>query len=468
MSAPDFRNLAAAIEDTRLAAIDMDPGPPDITDFDQLRGRLIPARVKLSPVYQREFFDPFSATLNDLDASGFARVLRSDPNREGVAGLLLDSAQAILQFTEGFSPKPLVAFQQVIADLYDGFLSAEDRRGVLPPDRGIIAPLVKFGNPEFGPYTWTIEATGEVLRAGAGIVSMPPSHARKALLGWSALGHETGGHDIMAADTGLKGQIATAIQRQVLQAINDVRLARYWSSRVDETASDVLGILNMGPAVGVGLIGYFRGLNATQAAAKLRNNGPSDDPHPADIVRGFLAAETIRLLEFSDATAWANAIEAETMRDVTSIRLANIRVNTAQAKQMAAAVAKAIVETPFPAIENVALGDIQNWRDIDESIVASIRSLLVTPGGSLPAGAFAAHVVAAAVTLVVSSSAVSISLIFARMVDLLKQMFDRNPTFGPLHIRQAGNVSRDRAYIPNIEAEEEAPPPKTKVKATGQ
>src|SRR5262245_20541758 len=102
MSAPDFRNLAAATEDSRLAAIDMDPGPPDPTDFDQLRGRLTPARAKLSPLYQREFFDPYSATLNDLGASGFARVLRNDPNREGTAGLLLDAAQAILQFAEGF------------------------------------------------------------------------------------------------------------------------------------------------------------------------------------------------------------------------------------------------------------------------------------------------------------------------------------------------------------------------------
>ena len=37
-------------------------------------------------------------------------------------------------------------FQEVISDLYDGFLSAEDRRGVKEPDFETIPPLVKPGS----------------------------------------------------------------------------------------------------------------------------------------------------------------------------------------------------------------------------------------------------------------------------------------------------------------------------------
>lgn len=67
-------------------------------------------------------------------------------------------------------------------------------------------------------------------------------------------------------------------------------LPDYWASRIDETASDVLGVLNLGPAAAIGLIGYFRGIRAAISGdARLQNNGSSNDPHPADILRGYLA-----------------------------------------------------------------------------------------------------------------------------------------------------------------------------------
>lgn len=76
-----------------------------------------------------------------------------------------------------------------------------------------------------------------------------------------------------------------------------------------------MGVLNMGPAAGIWLVVYFRGLNAAfTGVATLRNDGPSGDPHPADILRGFLAAATVRLLSFDDAVTWADAIEQETER----------------------------------------------------------------------------------------------------------------------------------------------------------
>jgi len=162
-----------------------------------------------------------------------------------------------------------------------------------------------------------------------GIVNLPPANARHGLLAWPALGHETGGHDILHADNGLLDEVSGAV-RTALSADNATKqLADYWASRIDETASDVLGILNMGPAPAIGLIGFFRGLNAAFTGnATLRNTGPSNDPHPADIVRGFLAAATVRQLEFSDASAWGDVIEAETQKDVNTIRLAGKNVST--------------------------------------------------------------------------------------------------------------------------------------------
>ena len=50
------------------------------------------------------------------------------------------------------------ALQEVVSDLYAGFLSAEDRRGVKPPDHGVLPPLVLWGSAEAGPYTWPVTA----------------------------------------------------------------------------------------------------------------------------------------------------------------------------------------------------------------------------------------------------------------------------------------------------------------------
>lgn len=164
-------------------------------------------------------------------------------------------------------------------------------------------PLVKWGSVAEGPYTWPVTATASC-GVTAPIVSLPAPNARAGLLAWAALAHETAGHDVLEADTGLRAELSRAVREALLAAKLGSALAGYWADRLDEAAADVLGILNMGPAAGVGLIGYFRALNAAwRGRAQLRNVGSADDPHPADIVRGWLAAETVRLLSFKEAKA---------------------------------------------------------------------------------------------------------------------------------------------------------------------
>ena len=184
---PDFSNLKRATDDVLLAANDTDAGPADERDFAKLRTRLTTARLKLPPLYRDAVYDPFVAELDRLGDAGYKEVLASDPNNESSGRLMLDIAQAILQQAENFSQSATDAYQEVISDLYDGFLSAEDRRGVKKPDRSVVPPLVKWGEPASGPYTWPAEAT-ESFNLKTGIVSMPPAHARHGLLAWAALG----------------------------------------------------------------------------------------------------------------------------------------------------------------------------------------------------------------------------------------------------------------------------------------
>ena len=294
---PDISNLPQCIDDVKNAAFDSDTGPSNPMDYNQLRGRLEASREKLPPLYQKAVFEPFVKMLNDIGKDGFHEILL---RRDDLPLLMFDIAHAILQKGEGYNHKSTDAFQEVVSDLYDGFLSNEDRQGVKRPDKSVIPPLVKWGNPDMGPYTIPVDAASEAFGLQTGIVNLPPVNARRGILAWAALGHETGGHDILHADTGLPEELSRYVFNELSEQDLGHILPRYWASRIDETASDVLGILNMGPAAGIGLIGYFRGLNAAgpRREPKLRNKGPLKDVHPADILRGYLAASTVRLLRF--------------------------------------------------------------------------------------------------------------------------------------------------------------------------
>ena len=449
MAELDISNLGNCVEDARLAGLDQDPGPPDSTDFFSLRGRLEAVRARFSPLYQEVAFDPFVAKLDRLGENGFNRILIGDPTRAGIAGTMLDIAQALLQRGERDEAKALGSFEEVVSDLYDGFLSAEDRRGVAPPDKETDPPLVKFGNPGDGPYTWPVDAT-QTFGLRVAVVNLPPVNAHHGLLAWPALGHETAGHDILHADNGLLGEVSDAVRKGLMHEKGTTSLAGYWADRIDETASDVFGILNMGPAAGIGLIGYFRGLNAAFGlGAHLRTIGPSNDPHPADILRGFLAAETVRLLEFDGAAAWSALIEEETEKDLAEIRLAGKVVDASTAKASAQTVAREIVTHRMDSLEQHALGDIQTWRNTDEEIGQELAASLMTANPIPPdlPKIYAAHMVAAA-TMAALAGRANIPAIFGRMLDLLKAKNDANPTFGPLLVRHPGNISRDRAYLP--------------------
>ena len=110
-----------------------------------------------------------------------------------------------------------------------------------------------MGQPGFGPYTWPVDAA-ETFDVKCGIVSLPPAHARRDVLAWATLGHETAGHDILGADGGLPEELSNKVLMALEKESMPAGLDEYWASRIDETASDVMSILNMGPAAAIGLI----------------------------------------------------------------------------------------------------------------------------------------------------------------------------------------------------------------------
>ena len=446
-----FPGMAGAAKDAEAAALKDDAGPAEPAHYPELLAQLQAAQGKFPPLYEENFVIPFTRTMQQLGAEKFAAILVRDKNRERSAGLMLDLAQAILQRATGYAGTATRAYQELVSDLYAGFLSAEDRKGIKPPDRGVIPPLVKWGYPESGPYTWPVDGAAS-FQVKAGVVSLPPPNATLGLVAWSTLGHETAGHDILHADTGLQRELARALQKNLLPL--GAGLADYWSKRIDETSSDVMGLLNIGPAAGIGLIAYFRGLNAAFTnSPHLSPEGPKDDDHPADLLRGYLAAEVVALLKFKERVAWSNAIARETDKDRGTIVLDGWPVSYAVARRSAKILARTLVQTKAKALEGHALGEIQNWREVDEEKVGIVRNALRAgeplPSTDGPGRIYAAHIVAGAV-IEACATGTGIPLLQSRMIALLSTAHEENPSWSPLYVLHSGEVERDYFLKPAL------------------
>ena len=442
-----LNNLPDLIEETRTAILCGSDGPQDPLLFEDLMTRVKKSRRSLPPVYRNAVCDGFIQTLDEMGPEGFAILQRRDPERRSEAAMLFDVAQAILQNGEQYAGLATDAFQEVVSDLYDGFLSAEDRMDVKPPDWSVLAPLVKWGSPEYGPYVFTAPGTSAV-GIECSVVNLPLAHIHGGLLAWTALPHETAGHAILHADDGLHEELAAQVYKAVEQEFDSsnpalaTRLANYWAWKIDETASDILGILNAGPTIAVGLIGYFRALDRVYGGeGKLSLTSPWGADHPADIMRAYLGAETVRQCSFSTAKEWAEAIVSEADKDLgenAKIELdvdggdgIEFAVTRAQARESAAIVAETIVRRPIEALENASLLNIQDWMDEDEQITEYLGQFLVQEGELFPQLAeshYAAHVVAAA--MLSSLKGNPVETVFSRMQQILKRMHDANPSWG--------------------------------------
>jgi phosphoglycolate phosphatase-like HAD superfamily hydrolase len=449
---PNLSGMIACISDSRLTVKDRTPGPRNIKDYKRLMRQLKVAKRSLPPVYQESCADPFLAELQKRGAWGFRRTVKADPKLEGEAGLMFDIAQSILQNRDGAKLADATdAFEEVASDLYDGFLSAEDRAGIKQPDHTVLAPLVKWGDPDSGPYTWPVDATEKTFDFEAAVVSLPPANAQRGLLGWTLLSHETAGHDILHADEHLEEEYAAKVLAALRQARIGQGLDEYWSQRIDETASDVMGILNMGPAAAIGMVVYFRGWNAADGnKPKLSNDGALDDMHPADILRGFVAASTVRMLSFAGAADWAKAIEDEVRKDLDQVKLGDFAISRDLAMRSCEIVASTLATARMPALNHHSLIEIQNWRDHDEDIVRELQANLLKDapaGGSREDGIYAAHVVAAA-TMTVLAGKKDLKSTFKWMLKVLKKMHDSNPSWGSLYVAHPGDIARHFVHAP--------------------
>ena len=422
---------------------------------------------RLPPIYEDPFLNPLKKLTTDVEYALILERLHARGN-----GPWSDWLAAIGQRQPGSLQKATQAFEETISDLYDGFLSMEERRGVKPPDHQTVSPLVKWGNPRSGPYTWPA-TTGLRLGMEMSVVSMPPAYARNIAL-WAALGHETGGHDILHADEGLLAEIATLVERRILDAgkkrplrgtfaqVNGRRVpvaefaAYYWKHCIDETASDVCGLINLGPAAGVGLAVLL---------IPIRNNtlptvNHVEDVHPIDALRIFLAAEVVEDipdLELSLARAWSKALAAvadQYIPNKSGFGLYSVDaagnpyweavIPYEPMLETVRVVASTIAFTPLESLENHSLSEINTWSNSDERLTVRLaQDFLSGRSPSLAAGPagetiYAAHVLSAAVLALANGAPIEPST--ERAINALVELYNQNPVWRGFPVRYRGDV----------------------------
>jgi hypothetical protein len=297
---------------------------------------------------------------------------------------------------------PLKRFEAVISNLYRSFLSDEQRVKVSLPLIETIPPLATFAPiADQGPFTLPSDAVKQLLNIPIGIVSLPGSY-RKHPLVWPALAHECGGHDVLHADPGLLQELAHGAASLPHLPPN---IGRLWAGWMDEAASDVYGLLNVGPAFAVSLSAFFSALRSAEASPAtqlgpisnvlpIQNNAPAD-VHPVDILRIHLAigvTAQLTSLSASRKLDWLSVLRnlaIEAAGGKTTIEVVNIAngqlVQSLPLGPMAEAaqvVGGYIATVKLAALGGKSIQDIETWDDTDDAAAQTIR-VAASKGSSL-------------------------------------------------------------------------------------
>src|SRR5689334_541676 len=158
-AAVDFSNLNSCVDDVKHALASPETVMLFTTDYNQLMAQLNNPSVQTAfpAVYLQAVVNPFINYLQKLGVRGFASIFNprtSDSQAQFLQQIIPDIAEAVLQNSKGYAEKATDAFQEVVNDLYDGFLSEEDRVSnetglpIKPPDQGVLPGIVKWGNPD--------------------------------------------------------------------------------------------------------------------------------------------------------------------------------------------------------------------------------------------------------------------------------------------------------------------------------
>ena len=461
-----------------------------VEDFDQIDYfvskenvlNLVDEGYKILPsVYHKSFLDPLKGIILNYYEELLGFVSRNKNDDGSIPGPYRDWLDSIYQHKTGYMKKYSKAFEEYCSDIYDGFLSNEERVGVKPPDYQKVSPLIRWGGE--GPYTYpangpTVSTSSSYL-INMGIVCMPISYS-KNIMYWIANGHEAAGHDILHADDGLLNEIEDKIIKEIdedetLKAVTinynnrNIPFSEfakwYWRYTMDETASDVLGSLNLGPAFGIGLALLFSSPNKFTDKPLLRTRRPIEDLHPIQSLRVLLAAETIKNIPELDneiANNWADFLETIAYKYIENKENFELYVTNRVTKTQKTVVtiphdilkktlpilAKTIAFSPLKQIENHSFNEINTWSTSDEFLTQEIAENIINDK-ELPIKdpVYPAHIISGAIMALINSSKLDLISVTEKAISALNKIYDNNHVFRGLPFNYKSDIyTRDLSY----------------------
>jgi hypothetical protein len=456
MNASNYIPMCKAFLSNVRFAEDSPVGSPAGSPFDAtMLARIVqPARTLLPAAYRTGYVDPLLTALPEV-----VTVLRQQLNQEMQGGMSRSDALAdvtsiadtlvgaVRDWGEPEYRGPLGRFEAVVSNFYRSFLSAEQRAQAALPLVEFLPPLVTFApTAAGGPFTLPSDAVKDLVSAPIGIVSLPGSYRAHPLL-WPALAHETGGHDVLHADPGLLDELARGVA--ALPTIPK-GIAALWNAWMDEAASDVYGLLNIGPAFAVSLAAFFSALGASNAThpskiGTVRTQLPVvgrqlADVHPVDLLRLYLAMGVVdSLVHLSSArrTMWLTLLDAIAQVaadgamtiDVVDVsaRVVVQKLPLAPMADAAKQVGKFIAAQKLKALHAHSIQDIETWDDADEEAATAIAAAVNQ--GAIDALGDDAQLLAGT-TMALLNTPTSYDTITSRLASALDDSLARDPFFG--------------------------------------
>ena len=465
----DLDKLDSLINNTKPIVTSPEDSPAfDYSEKDEALNIVNEGYKRLPGAYSSVFLDPIKSL---LDTQDYQAILQSlDGNGSGPWH---DWIASIEQRATDYQSQETHAFEEILADLYDGFLSREEGKRIKQPDYETVSPLAKWGSPDAGPYTWPSD-TGKSLGIKMSTVNLPPAYSRNISL-WSSIGHETGGHDVTHAYNGMLDELGTLVSTKLLERQSDPALrgnanvngrqeplasfaASYWKAKIDETSADVCGLLNLGPAAGLSITVLLVSIRG----GKLITVDTSDDVHHIDALRVYLAADVIRNireLDVSVANKWADTFESiadKYIQDKNGFYLVSqtqdgqqhidVSMPFKQMRETVKTVAEAIAFSPLVTLGGHALSDVNTWANTDEVLATRISDSLVdSTEPSLDPGpdgqkVYAAHVLAGATIALARGADISKTTDIA--IKSLNKLYDQNPVWHGIPLVLRSQVNR--------------------------
>jgi hypothetical protein len=298
----------------------------------------------------------------------------------------------------------LQRFLAVISNLFRSFLSSVKRDSLDLPLAEQLPPLAVWqSSPSRGPFTIPVDETRKLINAAVGVVSLPASFAGHPFL-FTSLTHETGGHDVLHADSDLLPELKRGVHGLFTGASS--WLGVLWDHWMDETASDIYGILNMGPGFSISLAALMGvalhdpgtpGAGPTMRTASGRDPGGRLDAHPTDILRYSLAQGAIerltglsgarrqaylddidQLVAFAAAGRAAIVLDGAARSDTGKVIEFHARPFPLTDMQAAARkVGAYIATTGLAALGGRSIQDLETWDDADDGAALAIAARLL-------------------------------------------------------------------------------------------